>query len=1065
MKTRIAIPMVFCLSFVLSVVFPLEINAQNASFNYSYTSGNLGSTYSWIDCSSGGTEITSFTGGSDDGHAEISWPFSFQFYDDNYTTSDNLSIGTNGFIRLDGNASTNYSTASSYSLNSGGTELGQMIALGVYDNNFSDASSHLYYKTTGTSPNRIFTVEYNHVEIDYNDNKYADVQVSFYETSYKVVLKFNTETITKSGVDLGIHSGVSGYYNKWGEVNTQTDNTWRAYTIPAKALTSITYNQASTADVAPNSADNEILRLDFDVSGGTGTLNLNSIEVTSQNTSDADIASSGVKLYRTTSTTFSTTYQLGTAQSFSSGSVTFSSLSYDLPGGKTYIWVTFDIASSATKNNHIDASISTNDIDVASTTYPSSNQSPSGYRVVDYIEWDGSSNRDWTTGSNWSTGSVPTSSDNIVIPSSPSRQPILYDGDNGKCKDITINSGATLSIENTSSGSLNIYGNLTNSGTFTESSGSKNIKLRGSNKTIGGSGTWTSLRIRINSGTYTLQDDISVYKFVVGSSGTFSLGNNTLTVTNDLRLKDAADVLNLNTGCLDLQGNFSDYDGVLNANTGTFYYSGSTSQTIRDSYTYYNLKIKLTSSATRSLSSGVLSCTNLELTNPSGSSDGTGTLSGNLSLSGNITIGTNCKFDANSYNSSVDGNWVNNGSIDLGSTTTTFDGSSTQTISGANTFYNITVNKSGGNLNISHDISISHTLTLTAGNISLGSYDLTIGSSATISGGGSSSYIVTGGSGVVQKDYASTGSFTFYVGDATNYSPFTFNLTAGTIASGAYVTMNVKALAQNELSSTSYIERNWELHQSGISGSISYNTDYTYVDGDVEGIESEILPSKMSGAGDIFQDAVPVNSSTNTVSFSGLTSFSYFGARDQDDGGNLPIDLISFSGRLDNNQVELIWQTASELNNDYFIIERSANGIDFEKIGTQKGSGNSNSILSYSFIDDNPLQGIGYYRLKQVDFDGSFDYSKVILVENFSTEVKLWPNPANSNWIHIALTENNQPTSMSIFDVQGRKILELYIDNSRREYKMDISELSNGIYFLRIVSGVKIINKKFIVKR
>ncbi len=285
---------------------------------------------------------------------------------------------------------------------------------------------------------------------------------------------------------------------------------------------------------------------------------------------------------------------------------------------------------------------------MASTTYPSSNQSPSGYRVVDYIEWDGSSSRDWTTGSNWSTGSVPTSSDNIVIPSSPSRQPILYDGDNGNCKDITINSGATLSIQNTSGGSLNIHGNLTNNGTFTESSGSRNIKLRGSNKTIGGSGTWTSLRIRINSGAYTLQDDISVYKFVVGSSGTFSLGNNTLTVTNDLRLKDAADVLNLNTGCLDIQGNFSDYDGVLNANTGTFYYSGSTSQTIRNSYTYYNLKIKLTSSATRSLSSGVLTCTNLELTNPSGSSDGTGTLSGNLSLSGNITIGTNCKFDANS---------------------------------------------------------------------------------------------------------------------------------------------------------------------------------------------------------------------------------------------------------------------------------------------------------------------------------------------------------------------------------------------------------------------------------
>jgi hypothetical protein len=147
-----------------------------------------------------------------------------------------------------------------------------------------------------------------------------------------------------------------------------------------KVLNSITYNQASTAAAPQGSTNQEILRLDFAVTGNSGTLNLNSIVVESLNTSDGDVTS--VRLYRTTSTTFSTAIPLGTATNFSGGSATFGSLGYDLPSGTTYVWVAYNVAPTATIGNTLDAQILANQIDVAGSYYPAADQSPTGNRKI-----------------------------------------------------------------------------------------------------------------------------------------------------------------------------------------------------------------------------------------------------------------------------------------------------------------------------------------------------------------------------------------------------------------------------------------------------------------------------------------------------------------------------------------------------------------------------------------------------------------------------------------------------------------------------------------------------------
>jgi hypothetical protein len=231
-RVKIKIPAGLVLFFILSIISSVVLGQPAASWNYNIQTGTLGSTYSWINCS-GGTNIVS----GDDTQASISWPFNFKFYDNNYTTANSLSVATNGFIRLDGVANgSNYSAASAYDLTASATNFGQIIAMALYDGNVNAGSgSWVKYLVTGTAPNRVLTIEYNNYRIPYSTTSlYVNVQISFYETLDKIVLKLGTDNITVAGVDMGIHSGVSDFFNKWQEVASGTNNTWIEYTPPIK---------------------------------------------------------------------------------------------------------------------------------------------------------------------------------------------------------------------------------------------------------------------------------------------------------------------------------------------------------------------------------------------------------------------------------------------------------------------------------------------------------------------------------------------------------------------------------------------------------------------------------------------------------------------------------------------------------------------------------------------------------------------------------------------------------------------------------------------------------------
>jgi hypothetical protein len=1042
MKTRL-----FIIAFIFAISSTLsnKSKAQNASFNYNTSTGTVGTTYSWIDCSSG-TEI-SFSN-DDDGHASVSWPFNFSFYDDNYTSSNSLSVSTNGFIRLDGTASDDFTDAGNYNLTSSATSFGQIVCLGINDCNTDQTRTHVYYNTTGSSPNRIFTIEYVDLEINYNASEYVDIEVQFYETSNKIVILMGADDVTQTSADIGIHSGVSSYFNKWQDVDDGTNNAWIEYSHP-KTLTSITYNQASSSDITINQSNVEILRMDFKVSGGTGTLNLNSIKITADNDADADIASSGVKLYRTTTTTFSTANQLGTSQSLSSSSATFSSLSYDLPGGTTYIWAVYDISNSATNNNDVDISIATNDINVAGTTYPSSSQDPAGERTITFIEWDGSSSSDWTVGANWSGGSVPGNSDDIVIPSGTPNDPQINDGDIGKCASITIKSGATLTID--LEGKIKIHGDLINNGTIDNSNGTKMQYLFGDGgiNYIKGSGTFTHFRMRIDGGTYYNECNLTnLDRFVIENDGIFYLGNHTMIIkANSLLIKTANSKLYMEDGTIELQSGFPNSTGQLICGTNsTFYYNSSSNQTIPGKYDYYNLKI---------------------------GNSGTKKINDNIDIIGDLTIESGAELNQNSYAINLAGDWNNSGTFTQGTQTVTLNGSSAQTIGGstATTFYNLTANNSSGGITLNKTVNVSNTLTLTSGIINTSSSNLLIfGSSATaFSGGSNSSYI----DGPVRKD--GSGDFIFPTGDGGKYARIGI---ASLSASDNFTAEYHKAKPSDNENYDSPITKvsdneYWDLNRSSATASVTMYWEDSKWSGIGSFSELRIMrygtkwvaesgTYSNSGSADLDN---PVSGSLSVTGVSNFGAFSFGTTHNLHN--TLPVSLIEFNTTAKENSVVLDWKTASEENNDYFIIERSQNGIDIEQIGIVNGSGNSNEILSYSYIDNSPLKDISYYRLTQVDFDGeskSYEWEMVSFVKKNQIEMFLYPNPISNNNLNIDAHNIFGQTQIRIFDNSNRLVFEkaVIINSENQTINLQI-DFPKGIYFVQLINSEKLITKKLIV--
>lgn len=513
---------------------------------------------------------------------------------------------------------------------------------------------------------------------------------------------------------------------------------------------------------------------------------------------------------------------------------------------------------------------------------------------------------------------------------------------------------------------------------------------------------------------------------------------NTNKVGHNLGIMSGTGTLRVSTNTLPA-GNFTKF---VSATGGTIEYVGP--MTMNSRITYCNVSI---------IGSGTVSMTNSDLT-----------------LNGGLTIGSGVTLDnAFNRNMTIAKNITNNGTFNAGTSTITLNGTTDQTISGSTTFNNLVVNKTSGNavLGGTANTTVNNVLTLTSGHVvASDTHPLTLGSTATISGGSATSYI----SGTVIKPIAASGSFAFPLGSVTasRYRPAQLSNT------GATDTWTLKYVGNTpgtdgydqtvfntaELGKVSAFEY-WLISRAGSASAnvtLTYNTG-SYIPPNIgtvanlrlvhwDGTQWDLAGSNPSQSGDNI---------TGTVTMENVSSFSPITFGSLDVTSPLPIVLLYFRGERASTDVQLTWKTAQEINNERFELERSRDGLTYTRIASINGKGTTHTATTYQYTDTEASPEFGYYyRLKQVDTDGTFEYSRPVFV-NAETNTHRWavyPNPMNQV---VTLEESDAMRSgatVTITIISSSGVEVYHNKGTLKSLTADIQErmksVNTGIYLIRI---------------
>lgn len=321
-----------------------------------------------------------------------------------------------------------------------------------------------------------------------------------------------------------------------------------------------------------------------------------------------------------------------------------------------------------------------------------------------------------------------------------------------------------------------------------------------------------------------------------------------------------------------------------------------------------------------------------------------------------------------------------------------------------------------------------------------------------------------------------TGTFSVpFVSSVGNTIPFIYSITNSGVGSGkiefsTYETSNnnlplptgVLNVNSNSVDNSSQvIDRFWIINPVNYTTKPKGVYTFTYDDNDLVGntiSESNLFAQRWNDVnntwGDWFNSPV-ANTTTNTITVNIQSSSEQFKVWTAvDNGSPLPVELIDFKINCDDNILR--WTTATEINNQYFIVQGSDNAVNFCDIDTLDGYGNSNQIRNYNF--DVKESNYSYYRLKQVDYDGHYELSHIIsgCDKVSGNEIVLYPNP-NNGYFFI---NHNSTYLFTLYDIFGRLI---WSEKSSR-INFDFYDLSSGQYLLNITNSGSTIKTFKIIK-
>ena len=611
----------------------------------------------------------------------------------------------------------------------------------------------------------------------------------------------------------------------------------------------------------------------------------------------------------------------------------------------------------------------------------------------------------------------------------------------------TLTIGGTLTLNN-----VNFEGNLNNS--YTISTGTV-LTVAGTLMTSGSSNVIVNTPVAGTTGIQA-QGDVIINNTAAGSGGTGGIsingtGNQALTGNAAsgqgqlpyVTIQKTSGTLTMG-GTITVMRNWLYSSGTVNPSTSTVVFGGSNLSVTSAGMSFNHLTV---SANTISLGSAL-------------------TVGGNLTIAGTGVLAPGI----NTIN--LAGNWVNWGPAGFteGTGMVKLNGAVLQTVTdpGGENYYGLAVNNSGAGVQLGNTIAVASLLTMTQGNINLNGNNLTLGTTAASPG------ILAYTAGTM----VGTGSFTrwyavatvpdlsaaglFPMGTVTDYRPFYVTApssapsTGGTLAV-AYNDVSTKtAVTITDGASTIQIrdDLNWAVTAGGgLAGGV-YDLDAQGTGLGTVGNVADLrlsLASAVTGTAGTNGGSVSNPQVNRTGVLAANLTNAFFVGSVNPIITPLPVTLLDFTAKAVNADVELQWETATETNNAYFVIERSADGANWKDLSRVDGHGNSVIEENYTSYDDAPLRGTSYYRLIQVDQDGHQTYSGVVSVNTgvgLST-LSVYPNPAVDQ---VVVTGSvMQGAGVRLYNSAGRTV-EVPMQRSVGQVVLDVSGLPKGMYFVRIES-------------
>lgn len=478
------------------------------------------------------------------------------------------------------------------------------------------------------------------------------------------------------------------------------------------------------------------------------------------------------------------------------------------------------------------------------------------------------------------------------------------------------------------------------------------------------------------------------------------------------------------------------------------------------------------------------------------SNSGTKSTTNNLDVNGNLLISGTSRLDPNTGNDNITlaGNWTvtstNADPFDEGTESVTLDGIlNAQTIStvlaGGETFYNLTTNSTfatAPQITLSSNISAANILTMTSGIINLNGLTLSITSNA------AGSLVYTAGwmyGGSMARAMANAGIILgnvrghYPMGTLANYRPFFFGKPGGTGNGTTTVTHN------GTLNTTSIVSFADDVtitrrHDSFWTATSTYSgaaTTWSLRGGGTGfGTIANVTHLRLSTSTGVV-GAPGTNGGTTanpvverlTLSIDQIKANNFHIASVDAVNSPLPIELVSFTAIPEGGKVRLNWVTESEVNNDYFTLERTTDVEQFESMAIVKGQGTSMKSKTYQHVDNNPFSGVSYYRLKQTDLDGTYSYSAIVKV-NLSLEPgwAVYPNPVRNETVHVVISGllPEEQGELRMTDNAGHTLNSIYFQADsagKLSTSLDLYHVGPGLYFLQLNSASKRSVQKIIV--